>query len=199
MRPPPLKAVQNPGWSAQRHRRGRRPEGRNCPRPKLDLMPSPSYSRLEETGGRRHPRRKAGAAWHAKTGVCSDKPAGPAFSQTTFGSTTISATRSLTARLGRVLTIAGRTVAPGRPAFSHLAKNRDHRSRAPPPPPAEGATSLLLRRLRGRLLKRTSPHGLCPRALGKYFCFNSSLKQSISLLRRGARVPLGTRTGLCLP
>ena len=31
------------------------------------------------------------------------------------------------------------------------------------------------------------PHGLCPRALGKYFCFNSSLKQSISLLRRGAR------------
>ena len=30
-------------------------------------------------------------------------------------------------------------------------ENRDRRSRAPPPPPAEGATSLLLRRLRGRL------------------------------------------------
>ncbi len=40
-----------------------------------------------------------------------------------------------------------------------LPENRDLRSRAPPPPPAEGATSLLLRRLRGRLLKRTSPHG----------------------------------------
>ena len=38
-------------------------------------------------------------------------------------------------------------------------ENRDRRSRAPPPPPAEGATSLLLRRLRGRLLKRTSPDG----------------------------------------
>ena len=38
--------MQNPGWRAQRHRRGRRPEGRNCPRPKLDLMPSPSHSRL---------------------------------------------------------------------------------------------------------------------------------------------------------
>ena len=38
-------------------------------------------------------------------------------------------------------------------------ENRDLRSRAPPPPPAEGATSLLLRRLRGRLLKRTSPDG----------------------------------------
>ncbi len=68
-----------------------------------------------------------------------------------------------------------------------LLENRDRRSRAPPPPPAEGATSLLLRRLRGRLRKRTSPDGLCPRAWGKYFCFNSSLKQSISLLRRGAR------------
>ena len=33
-----------------------------------------------------------------------------------------------------------------------------------PPPPAEGATSLLLRRLRGRLLKRTSPDGLWPHA-----------------------------------
>ncbi len=43
-------------------------------------------------------------------------------------------------------------------------ENRDLRSRAPPPPPAEGATSLLLRRLRGRLRKRTSPHGLWPRA-----------------------------------
>ena len=32
-----------------------------------------------------------------------------------------------------------------------LLENRDLRSRAPPPPPAEGATSLLLRRLRGRL------------------------------------------------
>ena len=32
-----------------------------------------------------------------------------------------------------------------------LLENRDRRSRAPPPPPAEGATSLLLRRLRGRL------------------------------------------------
>ena len=45
-----------------------------------------------------------------------------------------------------------------------LLENRDRRSRAPPPPPAEGATSLLLRRLRGRLRKRTSPHGLWPRA-----------------------------------
>ena len=45
-----------------------------------------------------------------------------------------------------------------------LLENRDLRSRAPPPPPAEGATSLLLRRLRGRLRKRTSPHGLWPRA-----------------------------------
>ncbi len=53
--PIPLEAVQNPGWSAQRHRRGRRPEGRNYPRPKLDLMPSPSYCRLVETGSRRHP------------------------------------------------------------------------------------------------------------------------------------------------
>ncbi len=47
-----------------------------------------------------------------------------------------------------------------------LLENRDRRSRAPPPPPAEGATSLLLRRLRGRLRKRTSPHGLWPRAWG---------------------------------
>ena len=45
-----------------------------------------------------------------------------------------------------------------------LLENRDRRSRAPPPPPAEGATSLLLRRLRGRLLKRTSPDGLWPHA-----------------------------------
>ena len=45
-----------------------------------------------------------------------------------------------------------------------LLENRDLRSRAPPPPPAEGATSLLLRRLRGRLRKRTSPDGHCPRA-----------------------------------
>ncbi len=45
-----------------------------------------------------------------------------------------------------------------------LLENRDRRSRAPPPPPAEGATSLLLRRLRGRLRKRTSPHGLWPHA-----------------------------------
>ena len=44
-----------PGWSAQRHRRGRRPEGRNYPRPKLDLMPSPSYCLLVETGGRTPP------------------------------------------------------------------------------------------------------------------------------------------------
>ena len=43
-------------------------------------------------------------------------------------------------------------------------ENRDLRSRAPPPPPAEGATSLLLRRLRGRLRKRTSPDGHCPHA-----------------------------------
>ena len=35
-----------------------------------------SYSRLVETGGRRHPRRKAGAARHTKAGICSDKPAG---------------------------------------------------------------------------------------------------------------------------
>ncbi len=54
----PLEALQNPGWSAQRHRKGRRPEGRNYPRPKLDLMLSPSYCRLVETGGRRHPRRR---------------------------------------------------------------------------------------------------------------------------------------------
>ncbi len=46
-----------------------------------------------------------------------------------------------------------------------LLENRDLRSRAPPPPPAEGATSLLLRRLRGLLRKRTSPDGHCPRAL----------------------------------
>ena len=56
--PTPLEAKQNPGWSAQRHRKGRRPEGRNYPRPKLDLMLSPSYCRLVETGGRRHPRRR---------------------------------------------------------------------------------------------------------------------------------------------
>ncbi len=35
-----------------------------------------AHCRLVETGGRRHPRRKAGAARHAKTGICSDKPAG---------------------------------------------------------------------------------------------------------------------------
>jgi hypothetical protein len=49
--------MQNPDWRAQRHRRGRRPEGCNYPRPKLDLMLSPSYCRLVETGGRR--RRRA--------------------------------------------------------------------------------------------------------------------------------------------
>ncbi len=57
-----LEAVQNPGWSAQRHRKGRRPEGRNYPRPKLDLMPSPSYCRLVETGGRTPPPREARTA-----------------------------------------------------------------------------------------------------------------------------------------
>ena len=55
----PLEALQNPGWSAQQHRIGRRPEGRNYPRPKLDFMPSPSYCRLVETGGQRYPRRRA--------------------------------------------------------------------------------------------------------------------------------------------
>ncbi len=43
----------------------------------------------------------------------------------------------------------------------------------------------------------TQPPGSAQRALaarlGKYFRFNSSLKRCISLLRRGARVPLGTR------
>ena len=34
--------------------------------------------------------------------------------------------------------------------------------------------------------------------MGKYFCFNSSLKQSISLLRRGARVELSRRAGTAL-
>ena len=55
-----------------------------------------------------------------------------------------------------------RPVAPLRTGL--LLENRDLRSRAPPPPPAEGATSLLLRRLRGLLRKRTSPDGHCPRA-----------------------------------
>jgi hypothetical protein len=53
-----------------------------------DSAPFSAYSRLVETGGRRHPRRKAGAARHAKTGACFDnyrRAADPkASSQTSF-------------------------------------------------------------------------------------------------------------------
>ncbi len=147
--------MQNPGWSAQRHRRGqanlrfttcsaqnsfgislltgrsqrcfakkspalecraapraawgggdsRDPLGRRfstCrPTPKL---PAPEkrplsarffpHCRLEETGGRRHPRRKAGAARHSKTGACFDNYRRAADPEN------YSAPQSLSARLG---------------------------------------------------------------------------------------------------
>ena len=94
----PPEVVQNPGWSAQRHRRGRA---------MLRIVTGSSQSSAEISLRRPPPPP-------LRTGL--------------------------------------------------LLENRDRRSRAPPPPPAEGATSLLLRRLRGRLLKRTSPHGLWPHA-----------------------------------
>ena len=173
--PTPLEAVQNPGWSAQRHRRGRRfcesqltlPQARPrsphggpdaspsggthsvfyCqPLPQTILpgaRPEKTYSAQRSLSarpalGRKSPSKTPNGA---PGGRCFPASVGAIWARK----------QSLSARLGRALTIAGRTVAPGRPAFSHLAKNRDHRSRAPPPPPAEGATSLLLRRLRGRL------------------------------------------------
>ncbi len=137
--------MQNPGWSAQRHRRGRQCKAsRNC---STQARPRSPYD------GRRYPARQAGTARHANRD-CREK--------------------------------------------SELSpENRDRRSRAPPPPPAEGATSLLLRRLRGRLLKRTSPHGLWPRAWGNPVR-TTIVVLTISLLRRGARVELSRRDGTAL-
>ncbi len=74
-------------------------------------------------------------------------------------------------------------------------ENRDRRSRAPPPPPAEGATSLLLRRLRGRLLKRTSPHGHCPRAW-EILPFQLIVETEYFPFKAGRAVPLGNKLKL---
>ncbi len=88
--PTPLEAVQTPGWSAQRHRQGRR-----C---KASRQVQPQARPRSPHDGRRHPRRKAGAARHSKTGVCSDKPAGVDRKTTPLPPN--SAPRSLSARLG---------------------------------------------------------------------------------------------------
>ena len=47
----------------------------------------------------------------------------------------------------------------------------------------------------GRFISLAGEKQSLPARLGKFFRFNSSLKQSISLFRRSARGPLGTRTG----
>ncbi len=145
-------AERHPNRAASTPNRGRRPEGRNCPRPKLDLMPSPSYSRLEETGGPSPipPRRFAPGRQGRRC------EASRAARQNFSDQDSHAFLLAPPPRRG------GRPTPPLRTGL--LLENRDRRSRAPPPPPAEGATSLLLRRLRGRLLKRTSPHGLWPRA-----------------------------------
>ncbi len=93
-------------------------------------------------------------------------------------------------------------------AFSHLTTNCAHRARESPPPhaaratftsfsgSAAGADSLLDKNC------LEPPYFSAKRALsarlGDSFYFAIS-KIVESLLRRGARVPLGTRTGLCLP
>ncbi len=100
-----LEAVQNPGWSAQRHRRGR---AMLCIATSSEKSPPQSSTRFSL---RRPPPLAEGRCRSARAGD-SQKSA----------------------------------------ENLQFATNRDLRSGAPPPPPpAEGATSLLLRRLRGRL------------------------------------------------
>ena len=72
------------------------------------------------------------------------------------------------------------------PAFSHFAANRDRRSRESPPPHAARATFTSFTSSSAGGNSSFKKQSQAAR-LGKFFRFNSSLKQSISLLRRGAR------------
>ena len=158
----PLEALQNPGWSAQRHRRGRAMQSIANGSAKFSVrsltaffLPQPP--RRGERAGRLPIGRPAILA------ALERPPLAMAEKQ-------LNQTRPLSKC----------------PAFSHFAANRDRRSRESPPPHAARATFTSFTSSSAGGNSSFKKQSQAAR-LGKFFRFNSSLKQSISLLRRGAR------------
>ncbi len=149
----PLEDVQNPGWSAQRYRRGRRCKASRRALQNFSAKKSAASLRSRSPhDGRRHPRRKAaifsltlerpplasaGAARHAKTGLLSVQLSQAPVQNLRF------------------------------------TTNRDHRSRGPAAPHRPAPVPLGTRKLElastttaVRLTRKTTlPHSHCPRAL----------------------------------
>ena len=138
----PLEALQNPGWSAQRHRQGRR-------------LCESLFSPPQAQPGTHHngPDARRNFAKKSPAFACRAAPE-PAVARRLARATLRVAIVQLDARLQTI--------------------NRESSARRPPPygPDCCSKTAIcdraLLRRLRGRLLKRTSPHGLYPRAWAEF-------------------------------
>ena len=129
------------------------------------------------------PRRKAGAERHSKIGFYSAKTAGVGFFP-----------KIVTIRTPRAFLALLQTAPNGRASRRHplrrevpLGTRKLEFAQTSP----RAATRFWTKTASGHHISQ--PNELWPRAWGKFFRFNSSLKRGISLLRRGARVELSRR------